>query len=67
MIESLCDARFCRMCEFYLAGCEIALRRTGHFAWQMQLARRPDAVPTTRDYLAAAERGMAAGTQALNR
>ena len=59
-IASLYDERFCRMFEFYLAGCELTFRHGGHFVWQMQLARRPDAVPLTRDYIAAAERAQVA-------
>jgi cyclopropane-fatty-acyl-phospholipid synthase len=59
-IASLYDERFCRMFEFYLAGCELAFRRGGHFVWQMQLARRSEAVPLTRDYMAEAERAAAA-------
>ena len=54
-IASLYDERFCRMFEFYLSGCELAFRRMGHMNWQMQLAHLPDAVPLTRDYIAAAE------------
>ena len=54
-IASLYDERFCRMFEFYLSGCELAFRRMGHMNWQVQLAHRPDAVPLTRDYIAAAE------------
>jgi cyclopropane-fatty-acyl-phospholipid synthase len=54
-IPSLYDERFCRMFEFYLSGCELAFRRMGHMNWQMQLARQPDALPLTRDYMAAAE------------
>ena len=50
-IASLRDERFCRMIEFYLAGCELAFRRMGHMNWQMQLARRADALPTTRTYM----------------
>ncbi len=50
-IAALYDERFCRMFEFYLAGAELAFRRKGHMVWQMQLARQPDAVPLTRDYL----------------
>jgi cyclopropane-fatty-acyl-phospholipid synthase len=59
-IESLTDARCRRMFEFYLAGCELAFRRAGHFVWQMQLARRQDTVPLTRDYIGQAERAIAA-------
>jgi cyclopropane-fatty-acyl-phospholipid synthase len=55
-IASLTDERFCRMFEFYLAGCELAFREGGHFVWQLQLARQADSVPRTRDYIAAAER-----------
>jgi cyclopropane-fatty-acyl-phospholipid synthase len=66
-IESLYDARFCRMFEFYLCGCELAFRREGHMVFQIQLARDIAAVPLTRDYITAAEhvgaspRAMAAG------
>ena len=52
-IAALYDERFCRMFEFYLAGSELAFRRQGHMIWQLQIARRQDAVPLTRDYMAA--------------
>jgi len=55
-IQSLYDERFCRMFEFYLAGCELAFRRTDHMVWQMQLAREKDVLPLTRDYMVEAER-----------
>ncbi|MGB1547725.1 MAG: class I SAM-dependent methyltransferase, partial [Alphaproteobacteria bacterium] len=45
------DERFCRMWEFYLAGSEAAFRHQGHMVFQMQLARRQEAVPLTRDYM----------------
>jgi cyclopropane-fatty-acyl-phospholipid synthase len=45
------DERFCRMWEFYLASSEVAFRQLGHMVFQVQLAKRPDAVPLTRDYL----------------
>jgi cyclopropane-fatty-acyl-phospholipid synthase len=56
-IAALYDERFCRMFEFYLAGCEIAFRRQGHMNWQMQLTP-PGArtVPLTRDYMVDTER-----------
>ncbi len=47
--------QFCRMWEFYLAGAETAFRHQGHMVWQMQLARRSDAVPRVRDYMWMAE------------
>jgi cyclopropane-fatty-acyl-phospholipid synthase len=58
-IASIYDERFCRMFEFYLVGCELAFRRMGHMNWQMQLARRVDALPLTRDYMFSAERAAA--------
>ncbi|WP_027283366.1 SAM-dependent methyltransferase [Rubritepida flocculans] len=58
-IRALHDERFCRMFEFYLSGCECAFRHGGHMVWQMQLARRVDALPLTRDYMAEAERALA--------
>jgi len=52
----LYDERFCRMWEFYLIGCEIAFRRMGQMVFQIQIAKRQDAVPLTRDYIANWER-----------
>ncbi|MFS8039060.1 class I SAM-dependent methyltransferase [Xanthobacter sp. AM11] len=51
----LTDERFCRMWEFYLAASEMAFRHQGLNVFQIQLARRQDAVPLTRDYVAEAE------------
>jgi len=50
-VRKIYDERFCRMWEFYLAGSEVAFRRQGHMVFQMQLAKRVDAVPRTRDYI----------------
>jgi cyclopropane-fatty-acyl-phospholipid synthase len=50
-IRALYDERFCRMWEFYLAGSEIAFRIDGHMNFQMQLAKKVDAVPLVRDYM----------------
>jgi cyclopropane-fatty-acyl-phospholipid synthase len=50
-IQALYDERFCRMFEFYLAGCEATFRHGGHMNWQVQLARRVDALPLTRDWM----------------
>ena len=52
---ALYDERFCRMWEFYLAACEGAFRHGGLMVFQIQLAKRQDAVPLTRDYIAARE------------
>ena len=43
--------RFCRMWEFYLAGSETAFRIDGHMVFQIQISKRQDAVPLTRDYV----------------
>ena len=50
---------FCRMWEFYLAGSEAAFRYQGLMVFQIQLTRRLDALPLTRDYMADAERRLA--------
>ena len=59
----LYDERFCRMWEFYLAACEVGFRYMSNMVFQMQLARRQDAVPITRDYMVEAERRLAAAEQ----
>jgi cyclopropane-fatty-acyl-phospholipid synthase len=53
--RSLYDERFCRMWEFYLAGSESAFRYETHAVFQIQLAKKADAVPLTRTYIAARE------------
>ena len=58
--KALYDERFCRMWEFYLAACECAFRHCGLMVFQIQLAKQQDAVPLTRDYIAAREAALAA-------
>ena len=53
---ALYDERFCRMWEFYLAGCEVTFRHQGHVVAQIQLAKSIDALPLTRDYMTEWER-----------
>ncbi len=48
---ALYDERFCRMWEFYLAGCEAAFRFQNVAVFQVQCARNQEAVPLTRDYI----------------
>jgi cyclopropane-fatty-acyl-phospholipid synthase len=43
------------MWEFYLAGSEAAFRYQGLVVFQVQLVKRIDALPLTRDYMADAE------------
>ena len=54
-VERIYDPRFCRMWEFYLAGAEMAFRHQGMMVMQIQLAKRQDVVPMTRDYIAGEE------------
>ncbi len=44
------------MWEFYLAACEMAFRNGSMMVFQIQLARRRDAVPLARDYVTDLER-----------
>lgn len=54
-VRDLYDERFCRMWEFYLAGSEATFRHGGHVVFQIQVAKRQDAAPLTRDYIVGAE------------
>ena len=51
----LYDERFCRMWECYLAKSESAFRWQDAVVFQLQLTRRNDVVPVTRDYIAERE------------
>ncbi len=60
------DERFCRMWDFYLTCMEVAFRRQGLVVFQLQLAKKIDALPVTRDYMIDAERNMRfAGTERM--
>ncbi|MDB5436690.1 MAG: cfa2 [Phenylobacterium sp.] len=58
-IAEIYDERFCRMWEFYLSISELAFRYRGHMVFQLQLTKRIDAAPITRDYMAASDPRMA--------
>jgi len=45
------DERFCRMWEFYLAGAEMGFRHQHLMVFQVQVAKRVDALPIVRDYM----------------
>jgi cyclopropane-fatty-acyl-phospholipid synthase len=62
-IKAIYDERFCRMWEMYLVGSEIAFRRGGLLVFQMQLAKRVDAVPLIRDYMFDWEREQTAAAE----
>ena len=50
------DERFRRMREFYLAGSEMAFRYGSLMVFQLQLTKRVDALPLTRDHMFVQER-----------
>ena len=52
----LYDERFCRMWEFYLAACEMAFRYMRQMVFQIQIAKRQNAAPLTRDHMFDTER-----------
>lgn len=54
-VREIYDERFCRMWRFYLIVSELAFRHNGHVVFQIQLAKKQDAVPLTREYLTAGE------------
>jgi cyclopropane-fatty-acyl-phospholipid synthase len=62
-VKTIYDERFCRMWEFYLAASEVAFRYQGHINFQMQIAKRVDSVPLTRDYMFDWERAHAPKTK----
>jgi cyclopropane-fatty-acyl-phospholipid synthase len=53
--ERIYDQRFVRMWEFYLAASEMAFREQAMMVMQIQIAKRQDAVPFARDYIAREE------------
>lgn len=53
--EALFDERFCRMWDYYLAMSEAAFRYEKVVVFQLQIARRQDAAPLTRNYIGQAE------------
>ncbi|WP_226577054.1 SAM-dependent methyltransferase [Acuticoccus sediminis] len=58
-VLKLRDETFLRMWEFYLAGSEASFRAGDMMVFQMQLAKKIDTVPLTRDYITSAERSLA--------
>jgi cyclopropane-fatty-acyl-phospholipid synthase len=51
----LYDERFALMWEFYLASSEMSFRKQNMMNFQVQLTKRQDVVPLTRDYIGDAE------------
>ncbi len=50
-IRDLYDERFCRMWDFYLCYCELGFRYANLMVFQMQLCKKIDSLPITRDYM----------------
>jgi len=49
--KKIYDERFCRMWELYLAVSETMFRRQDYVVFQIQLSRRKDTIPVTRNYI----------------
>ncbi len=50
-VREIYDERFCRMWRYYLVACEQTFRYNRQVVFQVQLAKKLQAVPITRDYL----------------
>jgi cyclopropane-fatty-acyl-phospholipid synthase len=61
---ALYDERFCRMWEFYLASAEAAFRYEDLVVFQIQLSKRNDVIPVTRDYIGQHERAATQSSKA---
>ena len=55
-VAALYDERFCRMWEFYLAGCGDGVPLPGHDEFPDPADQAQDALPLTRDYMWEAEK-----------
>jgi cyclopropane-fatty-acyl-phospholipid synthase len=49
--RALYDERFCRMWRYYMIASELTFRLNRQVVFQLQLSRKQEAVPLTRDYL----------------
>lgn len=55
--KAIYDERFCRMWEFYLSGSEASFRWQDMMNFQIQITKRNDVLPMTRDYIHETELG----------
>ena len=51
-VAQLYDERFCRMWEYYLSTAEAAFRYEDLVVFQIQMTKRNDIIPLTRNYIA---------------
>ncbi|TIM61963.1 MAG: SAM-dependent methyltransferase, partial [Mesorhizobium sp.] len=56
--KAIYDERFCRMWEFYLAASEAAFRWQDLVVFQIQIAKKNDTLPMSRDYMAKCEKAL---------
>ncbi|TAN20001.1 MAG: class I SAM-dependent methyltransferase, partial [Rhizobiaceae bacterium] len=57
--KEIYDERFCRMWEFYLSASEAAFRWQDMVIFQLQITKRNDVLPLTRNYIDKAEKSLA--------
>jgi cyclopropane-fatty-acyl-phospholipid synthase len=57
--KEIYDERFCRMWEFYLSGSEAAFRWQDMVIFQLQITKKNDTLPLTRNYIDKAEKSLA--------
>jgi len=55
-VEEMYDERFARMWEFYLISAEAMFRTGSQLVFHMQLSRKREAAPLTRDYMVDVQR-----------
>lgn len=58
-VVEIYDERFARMWEFYLAGSEASFRWQDLVVFQIQIAKKRETLPLTRDYIAETEKRLA--------
>ncbi len=62
---ALYDERFCRIWEFYLSAAETAFQYEDIVIFQLQIAKRQENVPLTRDYIGETEKKLKTTEQTL--
>lgn len=60
-ISAIYDGRFYRMWMFYLAAAWSAFAHDGHMNVQVQMTKRRDTLPPSRDYMRTVEQGLPGG------
>jgi len=57
-VATMMDERFCRMWEFYLIVSEFSFRYSKNMNFQIQMVKKVDGLPITRDYMFKAENAL---------